>query len=378
MVTRRDVLAGASATLLAATTTARAKLPGTSVWTSYDLGSSGYAEASGIADSIMKKHPMRVRIMPSGTSIGRLLPLKQGRAAYGFLATELYFASEATYDFAAPSWGPQDVRIVLARPAGGALACAGDIGVKEIKDLRGKRIGYVKGNPSVNVKTDAYLAFGGLSRADVQVVWFGGYNVMKTAVINNQLDAFASVTTSANMREIEASPRGLTYPPFPPENTEGWERIRRVADFFEPYKETAGAGISPDKPVDLIGFRYPMIATYAATDAEEVYAMVKAVDEAMDLIRGITGSAGNWAPQKSGKPPADAPWHEGAIRYLKEKGIWTDENQAWQDRRLARLKRIQAGWAEAQKRFTGNGDEAWIRHWEAYRVDTLGLPPAEA
>jgi uncharacterized protein len=377
MVTRREVLAGSSAALLGGGI-ARADLPETSVWTAYDLGSSGYAEASGIADAIMKKHPMRVRIVPSGTSIGRLLPLKQGRASYGFLATELYFAAEATYDFAVPAWGPQDVRIALARPAGGALACAGDIGVKQMADLRGRRIGYVKGNPSVNVKTDAYLAFGGLTRADVQVVWFGSYNVMKTAVINNQLDGFASVTTSANMREIEASPRGLTYPPFPASNTEGWERIRRVADFFEPYKETAGAGISPDKPVDLIGFRYPMIATYANTSADEVYALVKAVDEAMDLIRAITTSAGNWAPQMSGKPPADAPWHEGAVRYLKEKGIWTAEHQGWQDRRLARLLRIQSGWEDARKSFNGNGDEAWLKHWERYRVERLGLPPAEA
>lgn len=377
MATRREVLAGSSAALLTGGI-ARANLPETSVWTAYDLGSSGYAEASGIADAIMKKHPMRVRIVPSGTSIGRLLPLKQGRASYGFLATELYFAAEATYDFAVPAWGPQDVRIALARPAGGGLACAGDIGIKQMADLRGRRIGYVKGNPSVNVKTDAYLAFGGLTRADVQVVWFGSYNVMKTAIINNQLDGFASVTTSANMREIEASPRGLTYPPFPASNTEGWERIRRVADFFEPYKETAGAGISPDKPVDLIGFRYPMIATYANTNADEVYALVKAVDEAMDQIRAITTSAGNWAPQISGKPPADAPWHEGAIRYLKEKDIWTAEHQGWQDRRLARLRRIQAGWEDARKSFSGNGDEAWLKHWEKYRVERLGLSPAEA
>ena len=151
MATRREVLAGSSAALLTGGI-ARANLPETSVWTAYDLGSSGYAEASGIADAIMKKHPMRVRIVPSGTSIGRLLPLKQGRASYGFLATELYFAAEATYDFAVPTWGPQDVRIALARPAGGGLACAGDIGIKQMADLRGRRIGYVKGNPSVNVR----------------------------------------------------------------------------------------------------------------------------------------------------------------------------------------------------------------------------------
>ncbi len=327
MVTRREVLVGSSAALLAAGT-ANAKLPSTSVWTAYDLGSSGYTEASSIADAIMKKQSMRVRIVPSGTSIGRLLPLRQGRANYGFLANELYFAAEATYDFAVPAWGPQDVRVVLARPASNAMATAADIGVKEIKDLRGKRIGYVRGNPSVNVKTDAYLAFGGMTRDDVEVVWFGSYNAMKTAVINNQLDSFSSVTTSGNVREMEASPRGLVFPPFPASDKEGWERIRKVADFFEPYVETAGAGISKENPIELVGYRYPIMATYANTDADEVYAFTKAIDESMDLIRVTTASAGNWAPNKSGKPPADAPWHEGSIRYLKERNIWTDEDQS--------------------------------------------------
>jgi uncharacterized protein len=235
----------------------------------------------------------------------------------------------------------------------------------------------VKGNPSVNVKTDAYLAFAGLTRKDVEVVWFGSYNAMKTAVINNQLDSFSSVTTSANMREIEASPRGLVWPEFPADDKEGWQRISAVADFFEPYVETAGAGISKEKPRNLVGYRYPIMATYANTSADEVYAIVKAIDESMDLISGITGSAANWDPKISGKPPADAPWHEGAIRYLKEKGIWTAEHQAWNDQRLDRLNKLKAGWADAQAKFKASGksgDEAWVEFWEDYRVKTLGMP----
>ena len=177
-------------------------------------------------------------------------------------------------------------------------------------DLRGKRIGYVKGNPSVNVKTDAYLAFGGLTRADVQVVWFGSYNAMKTAVINNQLDGFASVTTSANMREIEASPRGLTYPPFPPEDKAGWDRIaprRRLLRALS--RRRPAPAFRPEHPVDLVGYRYPIIATYANTSADEVYSLVKAIDEAMDLIHDITGSADNWAPAKS--PASRRPMRRG-------------------------------------------------------------------
>jgi hypothetical protein len=55
-------------------------LPGTQVWSAYDVGSTGYVEASAIADALGRAYGTRVRLQPSGTSIGRVLPLKQRRA----------------------------------------------------------------------------------------------------------------------------------------------------------------------------------------------------------------------------------------------------------------------------------------------------------
>jgi len=307
-----------------------------------------------------------------------------GKVTYGFLANEAFFASEGTYDFASEQWGPQDIRIVMGRVASNGMATAGDIGVEMVADLKGKRIGYVKGNPSVNVKTDAYLAFGGLTRDDVQPVWFGSYNAMKTAVLADQLDSFSSVTTSANMREIEASPRGLTWPPFPPEDREGWEAVTDVISFASPYLETRGAAISNENPVPLIGYRYPMITVYQdAATADEVYNLVKAIDLTYDDYKNTTSSSFNWALEKAARPPYDAPAHEGTIRYLKEKGLWRDEDQAWQEKRLTRLKAVLAAWENAQATFhdwraaeaaKGNkvdAGQAWPEYWAEYREKNL-------
>lgn len=361
---------------------AEATLPRSMVWSAYDLGSSGYAEASGIANALQTKYKTRIRIVPAGTSIGRLLPMTTGKVTYGYLANEVYFAAEGTFDFAAPSWGPQDLRIVMGRPAGVGLAVAKDTGVKELSDLRGKRIGYVKGNPSVNVKNDAYLAFGGLTRDDVQVVWFGSYRAMKDAVLADQLDAFGSVTTSSNMRQIEASPRGLIWPPFRPDNKAGWEAMHKIASFFAPKQEMSGAGI-PEEGVWLVGYRYPMITTYARTSADEVYNLIKAIDESFDLYKSTTSSSANWAIEGAGRPPADAPWHEGAIRYMKEKGLWTAEDDAWNNARLARLEKVIALWDQATDDFNTmreekakagekiDAEEAWPAWWESYRAKHL-------
>lgn len=359
------------------------KLPTTMVWTAYDIGGAGYAEASAMADAFMKAYGVRVRVIPSGTSIGRLLPMSTGKAGYGFLATEVYFATEGVYDFAVQDWGPQDLRVVLGRPAGFGIAVGADSGVRKVADLKGKRIGYVKGNPSVNVKTDAVLAFAGLGRDDIRVVWFGSYATLKSAVLANQIDGFGSVSASGHMREIEASPRGLAWAEMPAADQAGWERVRAVVDFMAPLADPDAVGSTPEHSQELASYRFPLLTTYARTAADEVYAFTKAADETFETYSAATAGARHWAVNKAGKPPADAPWHEGAIRYLKERGIWTADDQAWQERRLARLQRVMEAWdsaigafndmrqAEAKKGNKIDPAEAWPNFWEKWRAKRL-------
>ena len=68
-------------------------VPKSMVWSAYDLGSSGHAEATGIANALRKNYGTRVRIVPSGTSIGRMLPMVTGKVRYGFLGNEAFFSS---------------------------------------------------------------------------------------------------------------------------------------------------------------------------------------------------------------------------------------------------------------------------------------------
>lgn len=349
------------------------ELPRAMIWSAYDVGSGGYTEASAIANAVQNQFETRIRVLPSGTSIGRLLPLREGKAEFGFLSNELFFASEGIYEFADPDWGPQDVRIILGRPAAVGIIAAGDLGAKAVQDLRGRRVGYVQGNPSLNIKTDAYLAFGGLTRDDVEVAWFGSYAALKDAIISNQLDAMGMVPTSSLAREIEASSRGLTWLNFPPEDETGWDNATRIISFAEPVQQTTGAGISEEKPVWLLGYRYPMLATYADTSEDEVYNLVKAIDQSFDGFKDATAEAANWAVEGAIVPPADAPWHEGAIRYAREMGYWTDEAEAWQDERLARAEAVKAAWPEARAAFEGTGQPAdeWPAFWDSYRAENL-------
>lgn len=322
------------------------ELPKTMIWTAYDVGSAGYAEASAIADAFGKEFGTKVRIQPSGTAIGRLQPVLQGRADYGFLATESFFVSEGDFDFATPEWGPQNLRAVAGRPASFAMVTAADAGIEEIADAKGKRAAFVVGNPSVNLKCEAILAFGGLTTDDVEVVMFPTYAAAMSSMTKNEADFTCTTPTTSQLYELAESPRGIRWIPLDSENQEGWAALDGVLPIMSPFDEDIAAGLAEGENVQMAAYRYPVIATTAEKSADEVYAFIKALDETYDLYKDGTATMIRWDLAQSGLPPADVPFHEGAIRYLKEKGIWTEEAEAWNQERIARLDAMIAAWEE--------------------------------
>ena len=369
---RRGCLALA-ASMAAAGSAIAQKLPDTMVWTTYDVGSTGYNEASAIADALQKKHGVRVRLLPSGTGIGRTQPLLSERAGYGWLATELLFAVEGKFEYAKKDVGPQDLRVLLGRENSLAIAVTKESGIKTIADLKGRKFAWVPGNPSVNVKVEAILAFAGLTPKDLQLVTVASYNNSMKALLDGTAEAVGVAPAAATLREIEASPRGLAWVPVPPDDKQGWARIMAIAPIFFPTKETIGAGISKENPVDMIGYRYPQITVFAATSADDVYAFTKAVVEAFPGYKDAQPIMPRWDAKLAGKSPQDAPFHEGAIRYLREIGVWTKEDDAWNDRRLADLKKIQAAWKETLKAAEQEkvADDKFAEFWEGRRKAAL-------
>jgi hypothetical protein len=53
-----------------------------------------------------------------------------------------------------------------------------------------------------------------------------------------------------------------------------------------------------------------------------------------------------WEVSKAGAFPMDAPFHNGAIKLLKEKNVWTDDHQKWQDGIVKRQSMLRQGWAD--------------------------------
>lgn len=346
-----------------------ATLPRTMIWTSYDLGSAGYVEASAMADALDKRFGTTMRLTPSGTAIGRLLPLVRERADFGLLGNEILFASDATYEFAARDWGPQDLRVLMGRPAAVGLVAGNDTDVATFDDLQGASVGFVEASPSTTMNTEAALAFAGLTSDDVEKVMYPGYGAMLTAFVAGEVDVVPVTPTSAALREAEGG-RGFHWLDMPASDAEGWDRVSQEADLFQPITLTDGAGMSEDDPAELLGYSYPQLTTLASTDEDVVYNLIKALDQSFDDYRGANAVMPAWALEQSGTTPAGAPFHPGAIRYLRERGIWDAEDDAWNDQRIAEIARTRDLWdaaiAEADDQSVSDND--WPAFWESYRV----------
>ncbi len=369
MISNR-IVAGALIAVAAAAPALALELPKQLAWTAYGTGSAGYSQSVAIGAALQEATGTNLRVLPGKNDVARTEPLRQGKVQ--FSATGVggsFMAQEGVFAFGSPSWGPQKVRVLIANNGGAvglAVGVAGDVGVKDYADLKGKRVAWVKGAPALNVNVTAYLAYAGLDWDDVQKVEFGGFGDSWKGMVNGQVDAAFASTNSGRAYELAASPRGLIWPPIDPENKEGLARMTAVAPFFTPMTATVGANIDGTGGVPTAGYAYPVLVAMEDQDEALVYNMTKAMVETFPLYKDKAPGINGWALEKQNFEWV-VPYHDGAVRYYKEIGAWTDAAQAHNDRLVARQEALSAAW-EALK--AENPDD-WTAAWSAKRKEAL-------
>ena len=328
----------ASAAFIAPAAAQEIKLPSTLTMTAYDTGTSGFNITVAVGKVFKEKHQSDLRVLPAGNDIARLAPLRGGRAQASAMGIGAYFASEGVYEFAVKEWGPQALRLMLSASSCNAITLnvAKDTGVKEMKDLKGKRIAMVVGSPALNQNAFAILAFGNLTAKDVKLVEFSSFGAAWKGMINNEVDAAVASTITGQVKELETSPRGVVMPQTPASDKAGWARLLKIGPYFYPHKTTCGAGgLSPSHPLELPSYPYPIFTAYAGEKPELVYSITKSM-----IV--------DYAQYKDSAPGADGlevkrqilnwvlPYHEGAVKALKEAGAWTAEAQKHNDMLIKR------------------------------------------
>ena len=354
------------------------KLPPTLTFTAYDTGSSGFNIAVAVGKSLKDKNGSDVRVLPAGNDVARLNPLRTDRAQASAMGIGGYFAQESVFEFAVKDWGPQQLRLILSATDCNAisLGVAKDTGVKEIKDLRGKRVGTVVGSPALNQNAFAVLAYGNLTRSDVKLIEFSSYGAMWKGMVNNEIDAAIASNISGQVKEVETSPRGIIFPPTPAADTEGWTRLRKIGPYFQQHKATCGAGI-PTGGAELPSYPYPIFMAYASQPAALVYNLTKAMIDNYEAYKDAAPGAAGLDVKRQNLAWV-LPYHEGAVKAMKEAGAWKAEHEAHNEKLVKRQDTLAAAWAAFLKNNPPDDKDAFTKAWTAARKTALtavGMDP---
>ncbi|MDQ8732730.1 TAXI family TRAP transporter solute-binding subunit [Bradyrhizobium sp. LHD-71] len=363
----------AGTAIMAAPALAQVKLPSTMTMTAYDTGTAGFNITVAIGKMMKDKYGSDVRVLPAGNDVARLQPLRTGRAIASGMGSGVYFAQEGLFEFGTKEWGPQAVQITLTTVDcnAGSLGVAGDIGVKTVADLKGKRVGFVVGSPALNQNTLGVLAFANLTEKDVKAVEFASYGAMWKGVVNNDVDAAYGTTITGPAKELETSPRGITWPPTPADDKAGWARLQKVTPFINPHVATCGAGgISKDKPIQLSNYPYPIYTVYARQSEDDVYMLTKAMIDGYDAYKDAAPGAIGMAAKLQTKNWS-VPVHKGAVKALKEVGAWSDDQEKHNNNLFKRQETLAAAWADYTKANPPSDPKAFADGWTKARAAAL-------
>ena len=348
------------------------KLPQTLTFTAYDTGSSGFNIAVAVGKMYKDKHGTDVRVLPAGNDVARLGPLRGGRAQASYMGIGVYFAQEGVFEFGAKEWGPQALRLILTGTDcnGLSLGVAKDTGVREIKDLKGKRIGMVVGSPALNQNALGVIAFAGLGKADVKLVEFSSYGAMWKGMLNNEVDAAIASTISGQAKEVEASPRGLVFPPTPAADKAGWARTNKISPYYAPHKATCGPGMSAQSPVEMPNYPYPIFTAYASQPADLVYAMAMSMIVNYDAYKDNAPGAAGLELKRQNLIWA-LPYHDGTVKAFREAGVWKAEHETHQQGLVKRQETLAAAWNALLKANPPEDKDAMLKAWMTARGAAL-------
>jgi len=376
---RTKILIGAA--LLAAVAVGPAgaadvKLPAQISWTAYGTTSSGYAQSVGIGQMLKKNYNAGLRIIPGKNDVSRMVPLRSGQSPLCACGIASYFAQEGVFMFATKKWGPMKLLNLFNNIGdnGQQAVAAGDAGIKTIKDVKGKRVTWIKGAPALNMNMTGFLAFAGLTWDDVRKVVVPGWKQSAEAVINGQADVTWGSTVSSAYNKLAASPRGLYWVKLPHGDKEAWTRAKAVTPHWAP--AMVKVGISLDKsetgkvPHEGMNYPYPIFVSTDRAPDELAYGLTKAVLDNYEQIKDSGPSMSGYQISKQNLSWI-FPYHPAVINYYKEKGAWTAEHDKHNASLVKRQDVLAAAWKDHVSKNGSKDDAEFQKAWQQIRADAL-------
>jgi TRAP transporter TAXI family solute receptor len=300
-------------------------------------GSGSYAVGVGISELITKH--VGVRTVPeAGAAAKNAVLLHKKEVELGNVQSgTLYDAVRGTGLLS--KFGKMNIRLMfsssLTTPC--AFIVRRDSGITSVTDLKGKKVMATNpSSPAFTRSADMMLEAMGMTREDIEDISFSSFSEASPALKDGRVSAAIhpqpSIGIAPFLQEFNASvPARLMAAP--------WEKLEALLGKY-PYFSKAVlrakyyGDITDNSDLMTIGFRDIVVC---GTDLPEglVYEIMKAIFGHLDKLYTYHPVAKPWTADPLAV--SLAPYHPGAIKYYKEKGLWTKEMESKQKQLLAEV-----------------------------------------
>ena len=284
--------------------------------------------------------------------------------------------------FARRDWGAWQSRIWM--PAGIAYwgpTVLADSGIETIYDLKpGMKGILITMSEEPQQSMYAFLGWANVNPDDITWVPLGDTSQMARFLQDGKGDFALGYHTTPTWYEVEASPHGLRWLEMDPDKDP--EAAKRFLEWY-PWTGfgTASGGLPTAEGVTM-AMTIPPYITSANIDSELIYRIVKWMDENYDRFKD--GSP--WCATTTIANLMELadhhyePIHDGAVRYLEEIGLWTEELEARRQYNIEQLTMWVDGYQDAITEADAKGlnvdpeDEEWKKYWDDYkRINDLPM-----
>jgi len=266
-----------------------------------------------------KEYGIKATVESTGGSVYNINAVLSGDLEFGVAQSDRQFqAYNGLAEWAKA--GPQkDLRAVFSiHPESITLIAAADSGVKNVMDLKGKRVNI--GNPGSGQRAtiDVIMEAKGWTNDDFKLASELKSSEQAQALCDNKIDAMVFVVghPSGSIQEATSSCEAVVVP------VTGAEISNLVESkpYYAMGKVPGGMYTGTDADVETFG----VVATFVsstASDEDTIYAVVKAVFDNFDRFKALHPAFAVLDKEHMVTDGLSAPLHDGAMKYFKEKGL---------------------------------------------------------
>lgn len=303
----------------------------------HGVGSIVNTMGTGIASVLSKNLSTEVKAVASTGPTEWMPMISTGEIDLGVLNNwdaDMGRRGQSTYEKISDGKGFPVMLITSGHKAFNGIVVAEDSGIKQASDLKGKRFaGLYTGSPGTTAQAEAALSNLGLNPSDVKMVSVPSVDAGVRAVIEGRADANAANNIGMGVISELDSSKGARFLSF----DSSPEATKRLQEKFPAaiVKVSPGPGKTGIKEdTYLMSYDFYLVGRESLSESQ-VYDIVKTLWEKNQELTVINKNLQDWTPENFVTTQNTVPYHPGAVKFYKEKGVWTPEMEKQQQALLS-------------------------------------------